>query len=231
MASGRPNAKVIAVYGSTEAEPIAHVEWTTMSPADKNAQRQCKGLLAGTPVRHVQVAILPNTFGTAIAPMSDAEFNARKLVGQPGEIAVTGDHVLKGYLDGVGDVETKFRVGAAVWHRTGDAGYVDSQGRVWLLGRASAVVRDAFGELYPLQAEAVAYECPHVRRCALVTHQNRRALVVETSAPPAVVRDDLLRRLSPLRIDQLLFVDRIPVDRRHRSKIDYGELKRVLDRL
>lgn len=52
--------------------------------------------------------------------------------GEIGEIVVTGQHVLKGYLDGRGDDETKFRVEEEIWHRTGDSGYLDEQGRLWL---------------------------------------------------------------------------------------------------
>ncbi|MFO1448420.1 MAG: AMP-binding protein [Opitutaceae bacterium] len=45
-----------------------------------------------------------------------------------GEIVVAGDHVLKGYLGGHGDAETKFKVGDETWHRTGDAGSLDAAG-------------------------------------------------------------------------------------------------------
>ena len=61
---------------------------------------------------------------------------------QPGEIVVSGAHVGAGYVGGVGDAETKFRVGEVIWHRTGDAGYLDAHGRLWLLGRCSARIAD-----------------------------------------------------------------------------------------
>ena len=46
-----------------------------------------------------------------------------------------------------GDEETKITVGEHVWHRTGDAGYLDAQGRLWLLGRCSAKANDNDGVL------------------------------------------------------------------------------------
>ena len=66
----------------------------------------------------------------------DATQRAARLMaagGEPGEIVVAGGHVLPGYLNGEGDVETKFEVDGARWHRTGDLGYLDGAGRLWLL--------------------------------------------------------------------------------------------------
>jgi acyl-CoA synthetase (AMP-forming)/AMP-acid ligase II len=224
-----PSARVVAVYGSTEAEPIAHFDWTDLPEADRTAMRSGRGLQAGSPVPQVSLRILPNTFGTPIAPMTAADFAERCLgQDQAGEVVVTGDHVLKGYLDGIGDTETKFRVDDQVWHRTGDAGYLDELGRLWLLGRASARIEDAGGVLYPFQAESLAYESKSVRRCALVSHRSERTLVVEAASDLATTLADLKTRLAPVGVRQFLFVTRIPLDRRHRSKIDYPALARLI---
>jgi len=45
--------------------------------------------------------------------------------------------VLRGYLNGEGDEETKFKVENEIWHRTGDAGCLDSAGRLWLADRTA----------------------------------------------------------------------------------------------
>ena len=58
--------------------------------------------------------------------------------------------VLKSYLDGRGDAETKVTLDAEIWHRTGDAGRLDEEGKLWLLGRHQA----RWNDLYPLQIEA-----------------------------------------------------------------------------
>jgi acyl-CoA synthetase (AMP-forming)/AMP-acid ligase II len=224
-----PHARVVGVYGSTEAEPIAHFDWTDLSTADRAAMRGGRGLLAGVPVPHVVLRVLPNTFGTPIDPMTAQDFEARCLgPEQAGEIVVTGAHVLKGYLDGIGDAETKFRVHGQVWHRTGDAGYLDAKQRLWLLGRASARVEDAKGALYPFEAESVAYESGSVRRCALVSHRGERALVVASTTDQATALADLKPRLATVGVRQFLFVKRIPLDRRHRSKIDYPALAQMI---
>src|SRR6185436_796578 len=100
--------------------------------------------------------------------------------GCAGEIVVSGRHVLGGYLGAGGHAEHKIAAGAIRWHRTGDAGYVDPAGRLWLLGRSTAAVDGRGGRLYPFSAEAAAEECPGVERAALVGIDGRRVLAVET---------------------------------------------------
>jgi len=95
------------------------------------AMRTGTGLLAGRAVEEIELAVLPDRWGRPGAAMTPGDFAAARLApGEAGEIVVSGGHVLSGYLDGVGDEETKFRVGGSVWHRTGDAGRLDAAGRL-----------------------------------------------------------------------------------------------------
>ena len=149
-------------------------------------------------------------------------------VSEPGEIVVSGDHVLRGYLDGMGDDETKIPDGERVWHRTGDAGYFDADGRLWLLGRCAARVNDSCGVLYPFAVECAASEVPGVQRSASVSHRGRRVLVVETMHDAVEVRGALLQRLSWARLADVRTVRRVPVDNRHNAKVDYPALARML---
>jgi acyl-CoA synthetase (AMP-forming)/AMP-acid ligase II len=146
-----------------------------------------------------------------------------------GEIVVTGDHVLQGYLGGVGDEETKFRVEGEVWHRTGDAGLLDELGRIWLLGRCAARIADAEGELYPFTVECVAMTFPEVRRAAALTHRGRRLLVVEVTDTKPDLKERLKQAMAWARIGEVRFLAVMPVDKRHNAKIDYPELHRRLD--
>src|SRR5262249_11749714 len=119
-----PAAAVEAVYGSTEAEPIAHVGRHAISAEGRKAMPGGRGLLAGPPVPEIRVAVLRDQWGRPVGPYTAAAFAAQcQPDGSPGEIVVSGDHVLSGYLHGRGDEETKFRVDGVLWHRTGDAGY------------------------------------------------------------------------------------------------------------
>jgi len=114
-----------------------------------------------------------------------------------------------------------------VWHRTGDAGYLDVNGRLWLLGRCAAKVSDARGTLWPFAVETVAMNHPGVRRAALVAEEGRRLLVIECSGMSGT---DIAAGLEWAQIDEIRSLPRLPVDRRHNAKIDYPALRALLRR-
>lgn len=227
-----PQAEIVSGYGSTEAEPIAELPQHAVAPADRAAMRGGGGLLAGTPVPEIALRILPDHWGQPIGPYTAAEFDRMALpTGETGEIVVTGPHVLRGYLGGRGDSETKFRVDGTIWHRTGDAGYLDAQGRLWLMGRCSAKIDDARGRLYPFAVECAVMEDPAIRRAAAIAHAGRRLLLLERydglDHEPAWLTD-VMQSLSWAGLDAIRLLSRIPVDRRHNAKIDYPALQRLL---
>jgi acyl-CoA synthetase (AMP-forming)/AMP-acid ligase II len=238
IAALAPDASVVAVYGSTEAEPIAKIDRREIAAADRLAMAQGAGLLAGTPSPSVELRIIADRWGTPLGPWRQSELDHEtRRYGLAGEIVVSGEHVLTSYLDGQGDEETKIKVDGRIWHRTGDAGYLDGQRRLWLLGRSAAKVCDAGGVLYPFAVECAASGIPGVRRSAFVLHHNRRLLVVEADRSPgfvkpsareATLREALMSRLAWARLVEIVMVRRIPVDRRHNAKIDYPALTRML---
>jgi len=218
-----PQAEVVAVYGSTEAEPIAHIACREISPDDWTAMRAGRGLLAGRPVPEIQLRIIPDQWGRKPAELTPLAS------GEIGEILVTGDHVLKGYLHGRGDEETKVPIDGEIWHRTGDAGYLDPTGRLWLMGRCSARLEDHRGKVYPFAAECVAMTYPAIRRAAFVLSNNRRLLALETAiplTPPDIT--ELKELLSWAYVDEIKILPRIPVDARHNAKVNYPQLAKLL---
>jgi acyl-CoA synthetase (AMP-forming)/AMP-acid ligase II len=226
-----PQAEVVTVYGSTEAEPIAHVAWREVAAADLATTYGGGGLLAGRPIEQIELRIVGDGWGDPFEPMTAEAFQQRWLPpGGRGEIVVRGDHVLDGYLHGRGDRENKFEVDGARWHRTGDAGYLDDRGRLWLLGRCAARIDDAHGSLYPFAVEFAAQNDPAVRRAALVLHEGQRTLVVEQRRGRPLDAEALQAGLAWAKLDRLLLVPRLPVDRRHNAKIDYPALRRLLER-
>ena len=224
-----PHAQVVAVYGSTEAEPIAHLDHRDITSDDLAVMSSGRGLLAGRPPPEIRLALLPDEFGRPRAPMTAASFHAARLpAGAIGEIVVTGEHVLKGYLGGHGDDETKFKVDNETWHRTGDAGSLDASGRLWLNGRCTAKIDDVHGRLYPFGIECIAMTFPGVRRAALVALRGQRLLVIESSHPSPELATQLNAATASAHIEKIIFLDRIPVDRRHNAKIDYPALQKQL---
>jgi len=230
LQSVAPTAEIITVYGSTEAEPIAHVSHQATQEEDIAAMLGGRGLLVGQPVPEIQLRILPNRWGTPIPSLSREDFvDACLTPDQAGEIVVSGKHVNTSYLNGNGNKETKFTVDGIPWHRTGDAGYLDHRGRLWLLGRCASRIDDAHGTLYPFAGECAANNYPGVCRAAIVSHGGRRILAVEFYDHGA--RTDLTpltQALAWVHIDEIQVHKRIPVDKRHNAKIDYPALYKLL---
>jgi acyl-CoA synthetase (AMP-forming)/AMP-acid ligase II len=150
---------------------------------------------------------------------------------QSGEIVVSGDHVLKSYLRGRGNEETKFQVGAETWHRTGDAGKLDHDGRLWLLGRCSAKIKDERGEIYPFPVECGAMEHPEIRRVAFLSFNGRRILAIESAGTGnETILDKLRTELAWAGLDEIRPFDHLPVDKRHNAKIDYPALRKLFEK-
>lgn len=189
-----PHADIHAVYGSTEAEPIAHLRFDQIAAADWKAMSEGSGLLAGAPIVEAAVSIRDD------------------------EITVAGPHVNRGYLDPRDDASTKTIIDDNLWHWTGDAGRLDDQGRLWLLGRREAAARG----LYPFAIETAALSWPGVRQAALLADREPAILFVSgNSLDPSVVEGQA-SRLGDI---ECRVVASIPMDRRHNSKIDYAALR------
>jgi len=227
-----PRAEVTAIYGSTEAEPIACISRANLRPANRMAMDSGCGLLAGRPIGAIELRVLPDSWGAPIGPLSASEFDDLCLGhGKAGEIVVCGPHVVQGYLRGEGDRTTKFRVDGKTWHRTGDAGRMDAEGNLWLLGRCAAAISDRQGVLYPFTVETVAAGSAAVRRSACVKVGESRVLVVEpTPGSRSKLWSGLKSSLAWAHIERILVVPRVPVDRRHNAKVDYPGLARLLER-
>lgn len=89
--------------------------------------------------------------------------------GEVGEIVLRGEQIMTGYLQPEGVNESAFRNG---WFRTGDEGFLDSAGALFLVGRLKEMI-NCGGEkispheveetllLHPGVVEAVAFAWPH----------------------------------------------------------------------
>ena len=128
------------------------------------------------------------------------------------------------------DRDSKIQVQDTVWHRTGDAGYFDDAGRLWLLGRCAAALSDYRGTVYPFQVEYAVSAVRGVRRAALIEKDGDRVLVLETSGREFRSNcADAAKCVARFEIDRIVTVHRIPVDRRHDAKVDYPALAQLLD--
>jgi acyl-CoA synthetase (AMP-forming)/AMP-acid ligase II len=236
LTAALPNASIHSVFGSTEAEPIAHFAAADASEATAQLTRQGGGLCAGIPVPEIDLKILSDQWGHPLANLEFSELNALAVSpGEVGEIVVSGAHVLPGYLEGVGDEDTKIHVGGQVWHRTGDAGWMDRKGRLWLLGRCGEKLA-AVPAVEGLPREALRYpsaiECalrerfPSIRMAALEWHNQRTLVVGKICAETELAA--IQAQAAEFGIARVVSLKCLPLDRRHHAKIDYPALRECL---
>jgi acyl-coenzyme A synthetase/AMP-(fatty) acid ligase/pimeloyl-ACP methyl ester carboxylesterase len=234
-----PRATPHTPYGMTEGLLMTDVtlDGVRAAAADPSANGVCVGVPAAT--TRVRVAALDER-GRASDTASDA-------AGVTGEIVVSAPHLKRGYdrlwltdrasLRGV-PVPTSSDGGAARWHRTGDVGHLDDQGRLWVEGRLPHVLTTASGPLTPVAAEQAVEALAGVARAAVVgvgpVGTQQVVVVVETAArsrrpalaaaPLAAEVRDAVHAAVGHRVAAVLVVPDLPTDVRHNSKIDRTRL-------
>lgn len=208
-----PNAQIVTLYGSTEAEPIAEINVNEFEEADIQKIKNGYGILAGK-VTGVEDCKLIQTGIDIIGDISKDDFE--ELVQEIGEIVVTGKNVLKGYVGGIGDKENKFSVDGVKYHRTGDLGFFDNKGRLWLKGRIKEPYFDIESALH-LEFD--------IGKTAVFDNDGKIILVLENKG----IKEEKIRKAVSFRkIDQIIYVKKIPVDKRHNTKVDYKALRKML---
>lgn len=236
------NANLVTVYGSSEAEPVSKIKFDDLTKTDLNAIASGAGLPVGYPVSQVRIRIEPLVEQHDQLTNTDSLSTLRhicELKNLPldaiGEILVTGDHVVKEYDRGIGDEETKVRINGDIWHRTGDVGYLDNTGRLWLTGRLckrsgathSISTSDSqnLDTSFALSVESAALFDIHVERAACLTLNDVTTLFVEsTEALHPIDTWTLKNRLNWSHLSAVKVVRKIPVDTRHSSKVLYHRL-------
>ncbi|MGP0566364.1 MULTISPECIES: fatty acid CoA ligase family protein [unclassified Nitrospina] len=232
-----PDAKVHTPYGATEALPVCSIERREVVDETWQHTQEGEGTCVGKPVEGVKLKILGIT-DDAI-PQWDASLEMPE--GTIGEIAVTAPWVTHRYVS-LEDANRKSKIkdGERTWHRMGDVGYLDEQGRLWFCGRKSHRIETEAGPLFTIMCEAIFNRHPQVRRSALVGVGNKGqqipVVVVELNDPPSIkdpaTKTRLLAELLELGsgnpvtrpIDMVLFHPGFPVDIRHNAKINREKL-------
>ncbi|MGH8296417.1 MAG: AMP-binding protein [Steroidobacteraceae bacterium] len=94
-------------------------------------------------------------------------------LGQTGEICVRGPHVMRGYWNRPDETAKVMLPGG--WLRTGDVGYMDERGYVFLQDRKKDLILVSGFNVYPNEVEAVAASHPGVLECAAIAQPDEHS--------------------------------------------------------
>ena len=135
-------------YGLSEASPVI----------SSNALNAVKFGSSGKLVKYLELKIC------------DADRNELPL-GVKGEIVVKGENVMKGYWNNPKATEDTVKDG---WLYTGDMGYMDKDGFLYVLGRFKSLLIGSDGEKYSPEGieESLVDQSPFIDQCMLYNNQN-----------------------------------------------------------
>jgi long-chain acyl-CoA synthetase len=94
-------------------------------------------------------------------------------LGETGEICVRGPHIMRGYWNRPDETAKVMLPGG--WLRTGDVGYMDPRGYVFLQDRKKDLILVSGFNVYPNEVEAVAATHPGVLECAAVAEPDEHS--------------------------------------------------------
>lgn len=142
-----PDAELVHLYGATETAPLATALRDEQELLDSPLIRSCGPAVIGVEVR---VAALGDT-----TPLPDGDI---------GEVLVRGANVMAGYWN---KPEQTAAVLVDGWYRTGDLGWMDDQGRVYLVDRAKDMIVTGGENVYSTEVEEVLYLHPDVKEACV----------------------------------------------------------------
>ncbi len=223
-----PKAEPHTPYGMTEVLPV-----TDVSLAEIEAAGEGDGVCVGFPLAGVTVGI------SALSPEGAADGPISPAPHATGEVCVRAPHVKDRY-DALWLTERASSRDAG-WHRTGDVGHLDGQGRLWIEGRLAHVVVTLAGVVTPVGIERRVERLAAVRAAAVVgvgSRGSQQVVVVVVPAdgaarPPLAELSltDAVREVAGVDLAAVLVAPELPVDIRHNSKVDRAALARWASRV
>jgi long-chain acyl-CoA synthetase len=146
-----PGTEFHQLYGMTELSPLAtHLPWDQHFGAvatAKGRQRACGRAAIGCEVRIVDADHRPVANGVV------------------GEVAVRGQNVMMGYWERPEETAKAVIDG---WMHTGDGGYMDDEGFIYLVDRMKDMIISGGENVYSIEVENVVAQHPAVAQCAVV---------------------------------------------------------------
>ncbi len=204
-----PGARFINAFGQTETAstitslgPDDHVIEGTDEEKEKKLKRLTSSI--GKPLPDVEVKIVD-------------ESGENMPEGEVGEILARGPRIMSGYWKD--EEKTSKVLTTDGWLKTGDKGWIDDEGYIYLAGRADDLIIRGGENISPKEVEDVLYACPNVEEAVVIGvsdpewGQEVRAIVVLKKGESAT-EEDVFEHCKSLasfkRPKSVVFVDELP---------------------
>ena len=231
-------------YGATESLPVACISATEV--INETAEKSETG--AGTCVGRKFPDMKWNLIPISDDPIASIDQTCFVEQGEIGELIVQGAVVTDRYLTRPdANAAHKVQDGDGFWHRMGDVGYFDDQGRFWFCGRKSHRLETPTGPMFTVPCESIINSHPSIYRSALVASGNLGQHVPVIFAEPwpekaPKTEKDKSRLLDEIRdlaskfwqtdsIKHFEIYEHLPVDIRHNSKIFREKMRPLADQI
>ncbi|MBN1920948.1 MAG: AMP-binding protein [Anaerolineae bacterium] len=234
-----PKASVNTPFGATEAMPLTFMDGRELVEETAAHSANGGGTCVGRPLPGITLRII--RISDEAIPNWDENLVLSQ--GQIGEIVAKGPVVTRTYLNRPQKTaEAKIQEGeSAIWHRMGDVGYFDAEGRLWFCGRKAHRVETAQGTFFPVPCESIFNQYPDVVRTALVGvgPRGRQTPILIVEAQPGKAPRSSAERVHfaeallalgaahahTRAIDEVFFYPgTFPTDVRHNAKIQREKL-------
>ena len=220
------NAEINALYGASEAEPISRLNFEDITEDDIKNMKNGDGLLAGNIVGGLELKIEKIQEKKLDRNFAEENNNVETNSEVRGEILVKGENVVNGYLNVQKNPDEK-------WHRTGDMGYINSNGQLVLLGRVKGRIQLGEKIYYPFAVETAFSFCKILKKSVLTSKNGKLYLLVERNLEyKGNLSEDIeiIRLKKKFEIFKIIETE-IPMDKRHNSKTDYKKLEEIVEKL
>lgn len=166
-------ADILEAYGLTEAAPTVSL----------NPRKKQKLNSVGTPFPGYDIKIVKDT--------EELE------TGVIGEVLVSGENVMKGYLNNIEETKNVFE---DKYLKTGDLGYLDEEGYLFLVGRKKDLIISKGMNIYPKEIEEVLDKHDLVNTSAVIGKINEKKEEVVT----AFIESDVANDIDTLEYERIL---------------------------
>ena len=225
-------------YGATECLPVSNISGSEILSSWKESFDDGKGVCVGQAASGMEIKIIKSQKNELLTLDKAIQLNPF----EKGEIIVKGEVATRSYLDNPkAQKMAKIYQAESFWHRMGDMGYLDEQGRLWFLGRVAHHFQIDDETYYSIACEAIFNQHPQVSKSALV-----KVSLPNGKINPAIVlqrkdrkfhlnekeQTDFTQEIKTLaekyghtkKIKSIFLKKEFPTDVRHNIKIDRKKL-------